>query len=157
MGLDVSVYQNIKVRDLEDEDDYDYEFQAFVPAPQWEHKIKNLNNGAYYTGDSVGDLRSGYGSHYGFRVALCEIMYRTENEWIHGELNENMPFYELIDFSDCEGCLDWEISEKLYNDFISNHEAAMRYFKVKPNFKDKYIEWTEIFRLGKDKGVVSFG
>ena len=31
MGLDVSVYQNYKVLDINEEDDnYDYDFQAFV-------------------------------------------------------------------------------------------------------------------------------
>ncbi len=49
MGLDVRVYQNIKQTNNQDEAD----LKAHVIDSDWEWKIKNLSNGASYTGDCV--------------------------------------------------------------------------------------------------------
>jgi hypothetical protein len=49
MGLDVRTYGNIKLAENED----DYLFTAFVIDENWKHKIKNLEYGKSYTGDST--------------------------------------------------------------------------------------------------------
>jgi len=68
------------------------------------------------------------------------------------------PFYELINFSDCEGIIATTICKKLYNDFADfNGKAELYSIDIKSGyFYEKYMEWTEAFRVASDGGVVSF-
>lgn len=127
MGLDLKVYKNIKESTEED-----YDFYAFVPIEEWEYKIKNIKKDQYYTGDrdySV-DLGYSYSTHYYFRQKLLELtgsdkyLNKEKTEILWDDLTSDIPFYELIYFSDCEGCLDYEISEILYNQFVEYYDIA---------------------------------
>lgn len=159
MGLDVSVYRNVKV--TKDEEDYD--FEAFVIDKSWEYKINNLKKDAIYIGE-ICEAQTGYSysSHYHFRKELLRLT--SNNNFISGDDidfdtldgNADIPFYELINFADNEGCLDWEISEKLYHQFELYKDVAKEYFKDK-KWYNKYLEWMEIFKEGKNiNSVVVF-
>ena len=67
-----------------------------------------------------------------------------------------IPFYDLINFADNEGCLDWEVSQTLYADFEKYNEKA----KLKMNEYDFdykiYKTWLETFKAAKNNGVVVF-
>lgn len=158
MGLDVSIYQNIKKIELEDDDSEEfynsYQFRAFVIADEWKYKVKNLVYDAYYSGDAVGpDFGYAYSAHKYFRDQLASITGDTN--WTT-EIDETKPYFELLYFADNEGCFDWEISEKLYNDFVDNRELAMSKLGYDESFVRRYDIWTEIFKYGKNKGVVVF-
>lgn len=158
MGLDVSVYQNIKKVELENDDSEEFyenqDFRAFVICDEWKYKVKNLVYDSYYTGDVVGpDFGYPYSAHMHFRNQLASIT--GDMNWTN-EVDETKPYFELLYFADNEGCLDWEISEKLYNEFVDNRELAMSKLGYDEAFVRRYDIWTEIFKLGKDKGVVVF-
>lgn len=163
MGLDVSVYKNIE---LCDEDD-DYDFMVYLPYEAWDYKIKNLIRDAYYNGDRIADVgvSYGYGTHSRFRESLIMMMGREDlldsnKEIDYSKLTSDLPFYDFIDFSDCEGCLDWEISEKIYNDFQKFYDKAMKFYSPNPFYmitQKSYIKWHKIFdEARKNKGVVVF-
>jgi hypothetical protein len=166
MGLDVSVYQNNKVLDInEDDEDYDYDFHAFAQEEEWEDRIKNLEKDRFYEGDQVAHLVSyPYSSHNRFREELIRLIGRSDLLYPHdGKINwdklhpeKNLPFYELIYFSDCEGVLDWQTSEKLYNDFKNHEFFANQFFKEEESNLRRFNNWMETFELGKDNGVVVF-
>jgi len=158
MGLDVSVYQNIKIIESENDDSEEFyevqDFRAFVINDSWKYKVKNLVYDAYYTGDCVGpDFGYPYSAHMHFRNQLASIS--GDVYWPNG-CDDEKAFFELLYFADNEGCLDWDISEKLYNAFVDNRELAISKLGYDEAFVRRYDVWTEIFKFGKDKGVVVF-
>lgn len=165
MGLDVSVYQNYKLLDINEEDEnYDYDFQAFVLEEEWENRIKHLEKGKFYEGDQVAHLISyPYSSHNRFREELIRLVGKSHLLQADGRIDwdklyeeSDTPFYELVYFADNEGVLDWETSEKLYNDFKQHEFLANQVFKNEEHNLRRYNNWMETFELGKDKGVVVF-
>lgn len=62
----------------------------------------------------------------------------------------------MVYFADNEGVLDWETSEKLYQDFKKHEYLAKKLFE-NDIFRLKYFyQWMETFELAKDNGVVIF-
>jgi len=156
MGLSVKVYQNIK----EVKEDEDYDFQAYVIDKDWEYKIKNLNNYCYYTGDCVfDDISYPYSQHGLFRGSLLKVIglnqfINEEGKVDYDTIPEEITFGELIHFADNEGCLDFEVSEKLYKEFLHNHNSAINVLNDYEYVN--YVKWMRAFDLARNNGVVCF-
>lgn len=158
MGLDVSVYKNIKRTDIED----DVDFTAFVIDESWKYKIKNLEDGKDYEGEPCNcGVRYAYSTHNRFRETLLKIIGRDDLlledgkiDWVRVESETEMPFYELIWFADNEGCLDWEISEKLYQNFLEWKDEAVKYLADNEYTKNNYLHWLNVFENGKEANSV---
>lgn len=166
MGLDIRVYKNIKelipenkeILDEDSDDDYedydDYDFKVFVPCVEWKDRVKNLNYNSFYSGDCVnGEIGYSYSTHTWFRGLLAELIGYEPNQWQDLD-DKSIPFAYLFDFSDCEGCFDWEISEFLYNDFEKYKDVVNK--SENERFVFIYKQWLEALKLAKDKGVVVF-
>lgn len=158
MGLSVRVYSNIE---LCSEDDDNCCFVAYVLDDKWLHKIKNLEQDKCYTGKCIcNKIDYAYSTHNRFREALLKLIGRIDlldanEKVIFKELNSTIPFYEFIDFADNEGCLDWEISEKILLDFESFMPDAIK--KLTPYWLSYYKDWRITFNAAaKKKGVVVF-
>lgn len=155
MGLNVRVYGNIKLSKNEDAD-----FTAYVISEDWKYKIKNLQDGKGYSGDVVfRGISYPYSAHNRLREKLVKLIGRDdlldsggEIKW--NELPSEIPFYDLIDFADNEGCLDWEVSSTIYSDFEKYNDKA----KSEMNDYDylRYKTWLETFKSAKNSGVVVF-
>ena len=153
MGLDVRVYQDVR---LVDEGD-DYSFEAMVVDEDWNERIKNLKNGALYDGTLVGNFISyAYSAHNRFRESLSELIGLGKNGWENGngKLDRETPFYEFFEFADNEGCMDFETSQNLFNDFELFENLATK--SLDAYFIDNYNSWKQVFKLGKENGVVVF-
>lgn len=158
MGLDISVYKNVKRTDS----DEDYDFHAFVIDPDWEHKIKNLEKDQNYEGEITnGTISYGYSSHNRFREHLLKLQNREDLLEDGGTINweltgkeTKLPFQELINFADNEGCLDWETNEILFNDFKKYEDEAIKYSETQFYFIENYKNWLNIFENGKQKNSV---
>jgi len=157
MGLDVRTYGNIKLADNEK----DADFMAYVINEDWKHKIKNLQDGKAYNGDDVfSGVSYSYSSHNRFREKLVKLIGRkdlldSEGKIKWDELPAEIPFYDLINFADNEGCLDWEVSNTIYSDFEKYNEKA----KLEMHSFDysDYLTWLETFKSAKNnQGVVVF-
>lgn len=155
MGLDVSVYKNIKLAKNEEESD----FQAYVSDDNWKRKIKNLQEDAYYVGDMAKVISYAYSSHNRFREQLIKLIGRADlldNEghikW--NELPEDLPFINFIDFADNEGCLDWEVSKTIYDDFAKYKEKAEN--ELNQYELGNYLKWLSAFDMSRNNGVVVF-
>ena len=159
MGLDVAVYQNVVKLD---DDSEDYDFKAYVDYDGWKDRIKNLEEGACYTGDRVcTDIHYPYSAHTWLRNKLASLILDKEVEMFHEEDYEpGSPFEEFINFSDCEGTIDWETSAKLYQDFVDWRDRAREEYSSKDynneTFLYRYDAWMEAFELAKENGVVSY-
>jgi len=156
MGLDIHVYNNIKVTNDGDNNS----FTAFVISEDWKHKIKNLQENCHYIGDCADNSISyPYGAHGRFMAQLIRLIGRDDLLKQNGEIDWeklplDIPFIDLIDFADNEGCLDWEISEKIYNDFVEYNDLAST--KLDSRTYSRYIDWLNVFQKAKNFGVVVF-
>jgi len=158
MGLDIMVYKNVKTTDSEE----NYNFTAFVIDEKWKYKIKNLEEEKNYTGERVDSSVSyAYSTHNRFRETLIKIIGRNDLllkdgriDWPKLEDENQMPFYELINFADNEGCLDFEISTKLYAQFIEWQDEAVKHLSSDDYFEEKYFDWLDVFEKGKEANSV---
>lgn len=156
MGLDVSTYVNIRIVDDPEKAD----FCAFVSSPECDFKIKNLKGGEYYCGDRIHrGVSYPYSSHNRFREKLIKLIDRTDLLDDKGEINWrtltwSIPFYDFINFSDCEGCLDHEVSSTIYSDFVRYNNQAKESMSENDYFR--YETWMYTFETAMDNGVVVF-
>lgn len=156
MGLDIRVYKNVKITTNQD----NYNFKAYVAGEDWNWKIKKLQNRELYIGESLNkNLGYSYSSHNRFRETLIKVIGRTDLLKTNGtidweKLPVDLPFNAFIDFSDCEGCLDWEVSEIIYQDFNVWKDKAEQILD-EYTFK-YYLKWLDIFDSARNNGVVVF-
>lgn len=158
MGLWVSVFKDIKETTNVDE----YDFIAYVIDENWKYKIKNLKEDGYYEGKRTGsEVNYSYSTHNRFREHLLQIIGRNDLllkdgkiDWVQLEKETEIPFYELINFADNEGCLDFEISNILYKNFIEWRDKAIKYFEKDDYFASKYLDWVNVFKDGKETNNV---
>jgi hypothetical protein len=166
MGLSVKVYKNIsQVSGFND----NYDFRAYVISKEWDFKIKNLVNGGFYNGVLVDNsIDYPYSSHGSFRRFLIELIGKDDDllledggiDWVKHNLMTTTPFHDFINFADNEGCLDWEVSARIYEDF-KKFENKLKGFDFKSGVerdycKNLYSKWMNVFFLAKDRGVVVF-
>lgn len=147
MGLDVILHERVtQVNQCM----YDYGcFQAFVIDPLFEKNISKLNKNSWYVSEKRTHFFGySYSTHANFRSFLCELIGKEFNYWrdFHNELD---PFHELLYFADNEGCIDWETSNKLYNDFLAYEKEV-----AKSPFKEIYYDWLRLFEVAKKEGNV---
>lgn len=167
MGLDVKVFKNVKSVS-EEEAEQTASFRGFLPYKDWKNRMSNLEEGKWYTGEIEDpDIGYGYDSHTWFRNYLATVLldkpikYFYDIEWV-----DNTPFAEFINFSDCEGCIDWEMSKKLYNDFVEWKDRMFNFYKTEKDtkyefnrqFQTRYNNWLNAFKVASENmGVVVYG
>ena len=112
-------------------------------------------------------MRAGSYSSYGdWRNDLSETMLgiSAAEVWENQDAYSRKPFYELINFSDCDGVIGFIAAQNLLQDFLDNHD---KYIELHSNDQDinhddqewnimKYEEWTNIFRTASEGGLVLF-
>jgi hypothetical protein len=64
------------------------------------------------------------------------------------------PFWELINFSDCEGTIGPKVAAKLLRDFIEYQSVID--VQAEPWFQSLYFEWRRAFEMAADHGAVVF-
>jgi hypothetical protein len=159
MGLSVTVYENVQITDSED-----FDFCAYVIDDSWKCKIENLKYGAKYTGYAINNFSYSYRAHGFFRAYLLKIAGRedlikpdgrVDYEKLYSEKSDNIPFFDLIDFADNEGCLDWDFAKKILKDFESY--AGKRIHEEDVYMYNVYSRWHKAFKLASEcNGVICF-
>lgn len=107
------------------------------------------------------------GSYIGyntFRGFLTQAIYGKDPEEIWTESSDvgwGDPFYEIIDFTDCNGVVGPETSAKLFQDFDEYEEQFKNY--AQENCENKcekivrlYGRFRAAFKVASDTGVVIF-
>lgn len=150
MGLSIKVWNNL--RPIENETDGSL---VIIELLEFKDRFKNLRPGKYDANLIKSYYSYPYSMHKEFRDYLAQIFTLTFEEVVtNSEKYTRLPFFELINFPDNESCMDWETAQKLHQDFVHYKNHA---FKVLPNeYHDIYNQWTEIFELAKENGVVEF-
>ena len=151
MGLDVKVFQNITKLP---KDSNEYGFIAYN-YKEFKERSKNLEWEAKYKGETTKRMISYSCSfHNEFRRELAVLIGKERKFWEKPNIPKNVPFYELFDFADNEGTIDWESSKNLYKDFVKYKQLATE--KLPICYLKYYGLWLETFELGKESAVVVF-
>lgn len=119
----------------------------------------------YRYGKAIGHHAGSYGGYNRWREQLAELagwpktsyeQYGTQwPSWAASAWNaESGPFWELINFSDCEGTIGPKHCAKLAKDFAGHQAKADAHDDER--FRKLYAEWRAAFELAADSGAVSF-
>lgn len=178
MGLDISYASriNFEKRREPDFEEMDQNGVFLYPNDSFLDQSEGIQGGEYIIEGIQGSFRAGsYSGYGGWRKALSELIgWEIENLWRHvgtlvqrnenlndvlnesDELKVDIPFVELLNFSDCEGFIGPKNCAKLYEDFLEWDERAKSFDSQNSYFYEKYQEWTEAFKVASDGGCVIF-
>ena len=187
MGLDIRAYSNLRFSEDQNEDDHnlikvwhDHNFPDHCELEKgyWEEtpqtRIHSFGAGSY-------------SSHNRFRniLAQCTLGVKADTVWEAYDIYMNQPFFNFINFSDCEGMIGPSYSEALFEDFRDNRDRFIRNLKQEIDFTketenplsfepefiiedfdfsdediqyytETYDNWMAAFELAKDGGLVNF-
>lgn len=169
MGLDITAYRQLKKVDqskvVRDEEGYlDY------TAPDQDNYITLYTNdhfpqhgadidsqAVYESNDSYGFRAGSYGGYSSWRNRLAELAGYDPIEDRHDKgawATDGGPFWELINFSDCEGVIGAAVSKKLLVDFLAFDAAAKTHGGE--YFYEVYREFTKGLTFAADDGALQF-
>jgi hypothetical protein len=162
MGLDVTAYSNVhKVDSAAYDGDEGYRFVTAYPSSGFPDQADDVNGIYDYEGDSFSFRAGSYSGYNRFResIAFLALGVSPKTIWENTEAYKNKPFFELINFSDCEGVIGPVTSAKLFQDFkdfeaeiekksIAGHGGASEWFM------ESYRNWMKAFEIAADSGFV---
>jgi len=167
MGLDITAYAQLKRAEIpEGVDPWDYAddnnlIHVYNDA-EFAAWSRPLTEGYY----SVGAVQDGFGagSYSGYnlwRTSLAKMVHgvRPEKIWDEPEVWKGKPFFEIINFSDCEGTIGTEFCIKLANDFrefAALHPEATLRSSSSDGFDAKYMLFYSAFDFASNGGCVRF-
>lgn len=175
MGLDTTWYRGLKKREdvIFDGDgeptNVDQFFRPYVNS-EFPGREGGIEHKAIYEYEDAGEgIRRSYSGYNHWREWLAKLAGYPEQEfeefgakrkshaastW-YGPVN-NGPFYELINFSDCEGVIGSEAAAKLAKDFAEWDERAKAADQVGGMNYDLYQKWRHSFEQAAQNGAVDF-
>ena len=178
MGLDIGAMSGLvnvsdkyypdedwEIKSKETDDHVKGDFYVANLNDDFKPQAIDMKDRAVYTFDEYLHVRAGsYGGYSRWRFMLCNMALGVDPDvvWENPEKYKDAPFFELINFSDCEGCIGTIVSQKLYGDFLEYKDRAKTYADRLPDdfdghyWHDKYVEWTEAFQLASKDGCVDF-
>jgi len=161
MGLDITAYKKLsKIEKPElDRDGYPVRWDTEVQLrtdyteKDFPGRTEGLEHVAVYSYAEEHRFRAGsYSGYNSWRNELAKLAGYTSADdcWNN---HTSGPFYELINFSDCEGVIGPVVSAKLAKDFADYREKAEI---IGGWFFDAYQDWEKAFTMAADNGAVSF-
>jgi hypothetical protein len=126
MGLDITAVSRTASHYLGPRDQFsDEQMEEFYESEKaisvWvsdghEERLDGYAQGVYRVeGESMGFRAGSYSGYNWWRrhLSLMALGEEPEDVWAEPPMYEGRPFVELIDFSDCEGCIGPRTSRKL--------------------------------------------
>lgn len=160
MGLDITYYKNLTPAPSEAEDAI-----QLYDNPSFPGRSAGIDCNANYIAESSGGFRAGSYSGYntwreelakfaGYPAVAPERAERGSSRHDSGAWQaDGGPFWELINFSDCEGTIGPIASAKLAKDFAENQSRADEYSD--PSWRQLYTAWRTAFETAAKNGAVS--
>jgi hypothetical protein len=124
MGVDISAYRNVKrvMCDRGSEGECDHEYAH--PNEDFPGRADDISRGCYEVADDDKSeyeqgVHRAYSSYNRWRERLCAVVLGVQPDqvWNYPEHFAGKPFFELINFSDCEGVIGPQTCAKLAKDF----------------------------------------
>lgn len=161
MGLDISYYQKLRPLGFYDEEAVNLcNMKGFEDRADFGVRRRTEEFVNYETQTTIfprGHLYAGsYGGYNNWRneLSIFGLGVDAKTVWANPEKYKGRPFYELVNFSDCEGTLGADISAKLARDFWEN--LARAEVECDEYFVAKYNEWLRAFEYAANDGAVEF-
>lgn len=175
MGLDTSAYRGLsrysgELNGDKEPVDADVTGTRLYPNPDFPARAPEIEDGFYQFDEHQAGIHYAYSAHSQFRELLAEIagwseapdegdedqgyrrfpFRRTVKAW----RSESGPFWELLNFSDCEGTIGTAACVKLAKDFAELQAKA----DAHPDewFRAHYAIWRRNFEFASDRGAVKF-
>jgi len=151
MGLDISVFERVERSDIQE-----YETGRIYIDNNF-HQNPDIEVGWFNTDGEASSFRAGPYSYYNkFRDALCYAIHgiSAQEFWLNSNAYLGKPFYELIDFSDCEGVFGPQACYKLHGDFNTTNRWKFIYY-LKNGESIAKLESEEAWELLED--IVKLG
>jgi len=168
--VDDEYYDDYFYRNMDNDDDSYFYFLRAEPI---------RNGGLYIKGEYHHIFSRSYGGYNQWRERLAKIMGYPEVEysmyegssittkshaasaWGFGDLDmSDKPFYEMINFTDCDGILGSVVCKKLYQDFVDNEHIAKQWSEHTGDeyFLKGYNEFMHGFEIAaRTNGLMEFG
>src|SRR2546429_5108682 len=164
MGLDITAASKLELipnapADLD-------AFHVGVNDEEFTDRADGLASGLYRTGVELSFRAGSYSGYNVWREQLAELAgYPKRLHFSDHKPPEELhaagaweathgPFWELINFSDCEGVIGAKTSAKLAQDFAEHQVKADAH--ADEWFRDLYAIWRRAFELASDGGAVDF-
>lgn len=175
MGLDCTAYSKAVVTEhrVDEWCDVDGHEQAFA-YKGFEASFRGLADAELtFSGEFIGgrcyDIRQAtrfafcagsYGGYNAFRTRLAKVFLEVDPRevWNRPGKYAELPFFELINFADNEGCIGPEAALDLYGDFVA-HRDAWRAACADDTYSidlDRYENWLKACELAADSGFIDF-
>lgn len=168
MGLDITAYSGLSKLNAHKNDDGEAVDNATGETLHWDAYCSPYVNpdfpdravslevdGIYGYEDSFGFRAGSYGGYNQWRDMLARMAGYAggaQGAWD----SEGGPFWELINFSDCEGSIDATVSAKLAADFAEFQPKAEAFAAANSYFLELYATWRRAFEMAAQGGMVDF-
>ncbi len=153
MGLSAVAYSDVRFlgKNVLNED---YAFHMY----NTKDTNQNVKKEGYYAGKRIYSTGNVSYSTYGkYRNKLCKAVTGLDAEQVWNNPHPDLPFIEMINFSDCEGGFDNEVCVELKKDFLEWKNKIESEFKEDIFFLDFYKKFLEVFKDAADNnGVVVY-
>lgn len=157
MGLDITAYKDAEHQHGDSPSEEDYDLGRFwVYGGEFPERLDGMPEGTY-SGVAVTGFRAGSYSGYNYfreRLSMIGLDAMPEEVWAHPATYQGKPFFELVQFSDCEGAIGPKSSAKLADDFDLYRERAMK--ELPSGWTEAYDLWRFAFRAVAGNGFVIF-
>lgn len=163
-GWSVTSYGDVHDADDDYIDDH-HTFDTEMTEAEWPGRTEGIVHGQVYYApqDSGMWFQVGAYSAYGdWRNKLANVIgYEVADDvWENygEEEGKDLPFYELINFSDCDGLIGPVVSAKLADDFETFDELAFACSEsgAWEDWYELYKKWKTAFKVAADRGAVVF-
>lgn len=165
MGLDITAYSKAEL--IEVIADYDAFYDKYADGDDLDYVHRQQDFPARMAPMVAGGVYKIHGERHAFRagsyggynhwreqLALMVLGIEPKAIWTNRAGFAGCAFYELIDFSDCEGIIGTEAARKLAGDFDKFQAKADQH--EDDYFREKYSNWRKAFHLAADGGYVDF-
>ena len=125
MGLDIMVFEKVEKSDIQEYED------GRIHIDNNFHQNPDIEPGWFNTEGESSSFRVGPYSYYNkFRDALCYAIHGVSSQefWLNSNSYIGKPFYELIEFSDCDGVFGPQACYKLSKDFNTTNRWKFIYY-----------------------------
>ena len=167
MGLDIVAFKDVELikvvktwEEYEEHQNEETEQVDWVSFYDVSSKIADpiVPGGVYKYQDRHRFCAGSYTGYNNWRnnLSIYALGVEAEKVWKNRSNYNNMPFVELIDFSDCQGVIGTKCCTKLLADFV-DHEDKIRNIKDKSDwFMESYDDWKKAFQYGSQNGYILF-